>query len=164
MTVAQQFEQIAHALLLRAREHYGEDFITFAVYGSVARGTATAESDLDLLLVVKNLPQGRMPRIDAFTAHVENPPLPPIVFAGADYPLRVSAVLKTPEEVAMGSLLFLDMTEHCLLLHDEGDFFANYLNGLKAKMRSWGSEKRYTGGGYYWILKPDIKPGEKIEL
>lgn len=164
MKVAQQFQQIAQVLLERARNYYGDNLVTFAVYGSVARGTATAESDIDLLLVVRDLPQGRTPRIDAFTDNVENPPLAPIRFENRDYPVRISAVIKTPEEVALGSLLFLDMTEYCQLGYDKGNFFANYLNGLKAKMRTWGSEKRCSGGGYYWLLKPDLKPGEKIVL
>ncbi len=148
----------------RAQDYYGEHLVTFAVYGSLARGVATAESDIDLLLIVEKLPQGRMPRIDAFTEHVENPPLKPISFANENYPLRISAIIKTPDEVKLGSLLFLDMTEHLKLLFDKGDFFAQYLDGLRAKMRAWGSEKRYRGGGYYWLLKPDLKPGEKFDL
>jgi hypothetical protein len=164
MTIAQQFQQIAQTLLERARAYYGDNLVTFAVYGSVARGTATVESDIDLLLVVRDLPQGRMPRIDAFTRNVETPPMTPLYFDGRTYPLRVSAVIRTPEEVALGSPLFLDMTEACLLLHDQGEFFANYLKALRAKMQAWGSEKRYLAGGYYWQLKPDLKPGEKIIL
>lgn len=164
MTIAEQFSQIAQILLERARAYYGDNLMTFAVYGSVARGAATVESDIDLLLVARDLPPGRIPRIDAFTDHVEHPPLAPLHFEDRKYPVRVSAVIKTPEEVALGSLLFLDMTQDCLLLQDKGDFFAKYLKGLKAKMQAWGSEKRYHAGGYYWLLKPDLKPGEKIVL
>lgn len=58
VSVAQQFQQIAQVLLPRAHDYYGDNLVTFAVYGSVARGLATAESDIDLLLVVADLPQG----------------------------------------------------------------------------------------------------------
>jgi hypothetical protein len=164
VSILQQFDQAALELLKRARDYYGENLVTFAIYGSVARRAATFASDLDLLIVANALPQGRMPRIDQFTEHVENPPLAPLRYADRDYPLRVSAVIKTPDEVKLGSPLFLDMTEHCILLFDKGDFLAKCLEELREKLRAWGSEKRYSGGGYYWLLKPDLKPGEKIEL
>lgn len=134
------------------------------VYGSVSRGTATAESDIDLLLIIENLPNGRMPRIDTFFDHVENPFLDPIRFENREYPLRISPILKTPAEVKLGSLLFLDMTETCDIYHDRDNFFSLYLESLIEKMRLWGSEKRQAGGGYYWHLKPNLKLGEEIDL
>ncbi len=164
MRLIEQFEDVAERLMRFAEDYYGASLITFAVYGSVARGTATIESDLDLLVVASNLPNGRMPRIDAFTQYVEERERMAISCQGKTYPVRVSTVLKTPEEVQMGSLLFLDMTEQVSILFDREDFFTKYLERLREKMREWGTEKRYSGGGYYWLLKPNLKPGEKIDL
>jgi|SRR5690554_46560 len=39
---------------------YGENLITLAVFGSVARGTPNPLSDIDLLLIARRLPSGRL--------------------------------------------------------------------------------------------------------
>jgi hypothetical protein len=48
------------------KEHYGKRLISLVVFGSVGRGTPRPDSDIDLLLVVKDLPDGRMARVKEF--------------------------------------------------------------------------------------------------
>ncbi len=50
------------------------------------------------------------------------------------------------------------------ILFDRDGFFAARLDDLRARMRALGSERRRLAGGYYWPLKPDFKPGDRIEL
>ena len=76
----------------------------------------------------------------------------------------LSPVFKTPGEVRQGSLLFLDMVEEARILHDRGEFLRVYLDGLRARLRELGARRVMRGGGYYWQLKPDLKPGELITL
>jgi hypothetical protein len=56
------------------------------------------------------------------------------------------------------------MTENVMIIFDKDDFFKNYLSDLKSKLNRLGSKKVYFKGGYYWLLKPDYKPGDIIEL
>lgn len=50
-----------YALLLR--ELLGENLVSIVLYGSVARGEARADSDIDLLIVCGTLPEGRFARL-----------------------------------------------------------------------------------------------------
>jgi hypothetical protein len=75
-----------------------------------------------------------------------------------------SPVIKNMEEVKQGSPLFLDMTEDVKILYDRDNFFQNYISDLKKRLNKLGSKKVYFKGGYYWLLKPDYKPGDIIEL
>lgn len=77
---------------------------------------------------------------------------------------RLSPIFKTPEEVERGSPIFLDMTENIKILYDKDNFFKNYLEGLKEKLKKLGARKIFYKGGYYWELKPDYKYGDIIEL
>jgi len=68
------------------------------------------------------------------------------------------------DAVLQGTPVFLDMTHTVRILFDREGFFEGYLETLKNKLTNLGARKVRFGGGYYWILKPDLKPGEEISL
>jgi predicted nucleotidyltransferase len=61
--LSEKDRRTALAVLNGAREGYGEDLISLAIFGSVARGTSKPASDIDILIVAKNLVRGRMNRV-----------------------------------------------------------------------------------------------------
>jgi predicted nucleotidyltransferase len=143
---------------------YGERLVSVAVFGSVAKGTMRPDSDIDLLFVVDDLPKGRMPRMREFEA-VETR-LQPLLDKAAQHGVHttLSPVLKTPRELAYGSLLFLDMTRTVAILYDRGSMLRDYLDQLSSRLKALGARRIEKGGGYYWLLKPDLKPGEDFTL
>lgn len=163
-TLPEQFQRILEAVRDACLDVYGERLTSLAVFGSVARGTMRPDSDIDLLLLIQDLPNGRMPRVREFEAVEEK--LEPWLekAAGEGINTILAPVFKTPEELAYGSPLFLDMTEEVLLLYDRDDTLAGYLEGLRARLKTLGARRIHKGGGYYWLLKPDLKPGEDFAL
>lgn len=135
-----------------------------AVFGSVGRGTPRPDSDVDLLLVVDPLPDGRMPRMTEFEA-VELA-LASALAAARDHNVntRLSPVIKTPDEVAQVSPLLLDMTEDARLLVDERQVLAKALGALQERLAARGARRIWHGNAWYWDLKPDSRPGEVFEL
>ena len=158
------FDQILNAVADACRDHYGHRLVSLAVFGSVARGTMRHDSDIDLLVVVDDLPRGRIPRVRDFdlveTAVQEQ--LDQAEHVGIY--TRLSPVIKTPTEVQYGSPLFLDMTLHARMLADRDEFLSRYLDRLRARLHELGAQRVRRGGGYYWILKPGYQPGEEIRL
>jgi predicted nucleotidyltransferase len=144
---------------------YGDRLVSLAVFGSWARGVATPESDLDILIVADPLPRGRLKRLDEFDA-VERATESSRadVWPGAGRSLEISPVFKTPAELKAGSPLYLDMTHWRVVLHDRGDVLANYLSALAARMAELGSRRIESHGGGYWDYKPSFAPGEVVEL
>jgi hypothetical protein len=135
------------------KERWGERLLTVALFGSVARGEALPESDIDVIIVAKGLPRGRFAR---------NRLLEPIESELGDPPL--SPVLLTPEEAARTRPLYLDLTQDAQLLFDREGFFEAILGGLRKKLEALGSVRHRMGRSWYWDLKPTMKPGETIEL
>jgi hypothetical protein len=73
-------------------------------------------------------------------------------------------IKKIFKEVKTGSFLFLDMIEDAIIYYDRNEFFRNYLNTLKEKLKRYGAKKVYKKGGYYWVIKEDFNIKEGIEI
>lgn len=148
-----------------AIDFYRERLISIVVFGSVAKDSFRPDSDIDVLIIAKDLPKGRIKRVTEFVENVEDRLSHDIKLLSKSgiYPY-LSPVIKSIEEVRQGSPLFLDMTEDVKILYDRDNFFQNYILDLKTKLNKLGSKKVFFKGGYYWLLKPDYKPGDIIEL
>src|SRR2546425_8598173 len=111
MNLFQRYEEILRRLVTELKALYGARLVACAVYGSVGRGTPREDSDVDLLIVARDLPPGRMRRVEQFLpveARLDRA-LRSVQQDGA--PVMLSPVFKTPDEVERGSPLFLDMVE-----------------------------------------------------
>lgn len=163
-TTKSVFDQLVVELEREVKDLYGERLVSLAIFGSVARGVMRPDSDIDVLIIVENLPNGRIPRVREFDQIENMLELNFKAARSAGINTIYSPVIKTPAEVRKGSPLFLDMTLDVQILFDRDDFFRTYLDQLREKMKKMGSKRIAKGGGYYWLLKPDLKPGEDIDL
>lgn len=135
------------------RKTYGERLVSLAVFGSVGRGTARPDSDVDILLVVEGLSQWRMERVEEFK---------PI--ESALNGVVLSPVLKTPGEIKSGLPLLLDMVDDAVILYDSEGFLQNTLNILRANLARLGAKRIWRGDNWFWDLKPDYQRGEVFEI
>ncbi|BFI76800.1 nucleotidyltransferase domain-containing protein [Sulfurisphaera ohwakuensis] len=146
------------------REEFKDDLISIVLYGSVARGDNRNDSDVDLLIVMNNLPKNSMlKRIRLFETRVEDK-LKLDEYWNKGYYISLSPILKTPDEAEKISPLYLDMVYDAVILYDKDQFFTRILEKLKEKLRELGAERIIMGKKWYWILKKDSKFGETVEL
>jgi predicted nucleotidyltransferase len=156
------FQALLPTIADACRAVYGERLVALVVFGSVARGTPHADSDVDLLVVADELPRGRIRRMREFDAVKRR--VAPALAAARGIATRLSPIFKTPEEVRAGSPLFFDMTEDAKLLHDRGGFMAGALRDLRDRLAQLGARRIWKGDAWYWDLKPDYRPGEVFEI
>ena len=158
------YDDLVAAATGACQRHYGPRLVSLAVFGSVGRGTPGPDSDIDLLIVAEQLPRGRLARSDDFVA-VDRDVEPQMASAHAHglHP-TLSALFKTPEEVAAGSPLFLDMIEDARILHDRDGFLQHAFTEFAARLARLGAKRIWRDDGWYWDLKPDYKPGEVFEI
>ena len=160
-----EIDRLVARLLSRTKKAYGDDLVSFVLFGSVARGVPRPDSDIDILIVADNFPSGRMNRVAEFEEEVEKPVEKDVAnLRKKGIYTFLSPIFKTREEVLHGSPLFLDMIESSKILFDRDEFFKDYLKGLRKRMKELGSRKVKRGNAWYWILKPDYKEGDIIEL
>ena len=156
------FAPVLSALGDAAQAHYGDRLRALAVFGSVGRGTAGPESDIDVLVVADDLPRGRLARVREFDA-VERALA--AAFAGSTIRLPpLSPIFKTPAELEAGSPLLLDMIGDSVVLADRTGVLRARLDRLRARLAELGARRIWRGNAWYWDLKPDYRPGDVIEL
>lgn len=146
------------------RADLGDALKSVVLFGSVARGEATPYSDIDLFIVVDDLPRGRMARlayVQAADQRIETR-LNELRVEGIYS--EVCPILKTPEEAARFRPLYLDFIEDAIILADRDGFFAGVLRRVKKRLKELGSVRRQMGKIRYWELKPDYRPGEIFDL
>jgi predicted nucleotidyltransferase len=157
-------QSLLSRLVAACQDEYGDRLVSVVLFGSAGRGTSGPDSDLDLLIVANDLPDGRMARVRQFMA-VERrlqPDLRATRLAG--WNVELSPVFKTPMEVEQGSPLFLDMVDDGQLLYDRGDFMRQAFEGLRARLQARGARRIWRGNAWYWDLKPDYRPGDVFEI
>ena len=146
------------------REHLGDNLVAVVLFGSVARGEARPDSDLDLLIVCESLPDGRFARLRAIEAADRRFEDDLAGLRARGIRTRVAQLLKTRAEAARIVPLYLDLVEDARLLYDRDGFFAAVLARLRHSLARLGAERRMRGRVRYWVLKRDFVPGEVFEL
>ncbi len=161
----EKLQRFVKALLEETKAFYGDRLISFALFGSLARGTPRPDSDIDFLIVARRLSRGRLKRAEEFYKGVETKleNISEKLRKEGIYP-SLSPVFKTPDEVKKGSPLFLDMTCHVRILYDRDKFLQTYLEELSEKLESLGSKRVQRGNAWFWVLKPDYREGDIIDL
>jgi Nucleotidyltransferase domain. len=134
--VQEPYKSLLEKLTKLLQEEFQDKLISVVLYGSVARGDNRKDSDIDLLLVIKDLPKTITERVILFDK-VERK-LDDYIMRLMDdgYYITFSPVLKTPEEAMRFSPIYMDMTEDAIILYDKNGFFRKVLEKLRRDWRN----------------------------
>ena len=116
------------------------------------------------MIVAEGLPDRRIPRVRDFDAVEEHLESSLKHAASRGIHTRLSPIFKTPSELETGGPLLLDMIEDAQILFDRDATLQKRLERLRQRLVELKARRIRKGGGYYWQLKPDFKPGDKIKL
>lgn len=136
-------QKISEQAVAALRTALGDQLIAVVLFGSRARGEASAESDWDLLVIAEGLPERQ------FERHLFLKQLLPSGCRGA-----VSMLAKTPQEFeAHLPSLYLDIAVDGQILYDPDGYAAKKLGALQRLIEASGLYRERTEAGDVWRWK-----------
>ena len=162
------YKGILERFLELLKETFGDSLVSLVLYGSVARGDAKADSDIDLLLILRDPPNNYHRRLDQVLG-VQSDLGREEVYKRMRERLEIepflSHIILSKEEADENRYMYLDIVEDAKILYDRDNFFAQRLKVIKERLRELHSKRVWLEDGtWYWDLKPDLKPGEVFTL
>jgi hypothetical protein len=161
--LAPRWRALADRVVAEYRAAIGDDLVAIALFGSVARGQARPDSDLDLYVVARrpivgdSRLHGMWGRIDASPEYQ--------ALAGTGYRPTPSPIPHTVDDLARHPWILLDIVHHGVVLYDPEFVLAQELDAVRRRMAELGSQRiELPDGSWYWDLKPDWRPGEVVDL
>jgi predicted nucleotidyltransferase len=156
----QRIEPLLQKLLILSKKYYCRRLVALAVFGSWAAGTNSPDSDIDILVVAKDLSKKRLVRVREFEKIEEALEKDFRVLAREGIHAYFSPIFKTPEEVEAGSLLFLDMLCDLIIVYDKILSSLIILGNLKKGWINWEPKESRGGRGGIGFLNL-ITSGER---
>jgi hypothetical protein len=142
--VAERCEKMVVAL----REALGEKLIAIALYGSWARGDAGRGSDVDLLVIARNLPDHWWDRRQFLHRIV------------SDISSRTDFAAYSPEGFeGQFPALYLDFGLDAKMLYDPTGYLTQRLQRIREIIEEAGLYRERKGKDLYWCWKNPPKPG-----
>lgn len=160
------YKPLLDCFVASVEEILGDSVLSVVLYGSVARGNATTESDVDLLLVLEKAPPVFRERIQLLLPilrHLRRRACWAELVAQRIFP-SPNVVILSRREADQNLPLYLDMIEEARILLDRGHFFSHRLDKLQDRLRQLGARKIRRDSGWYWDLKPNLEPDEVLVL
>ena len=155
---------LTDCLLAKLGAELDERLVAVALYGSVARGEARAESDIDLFLVYRGDGESVADTFVEVELELRAAPL--------SAELRARGVPTNPMPVFRSEAALVDTpwlpAGHLSPRHRpvrSAPSAARQTGGTPEAARRMGSRRiELADGSWYWDLKPNLRPGEMIEL
>lgn len=148
------------------KNHFGSRLISICLFGSVARGEAKPDSDIDILIVAESLSKDIGIRIKE-TNHIHED----LKKSEAYLTLRrsnvsglISDIFFTSEEIERHPPILLDIIDDGIMIYDKNSFLSNELKIMNERLNAYKARKVKTEKGHFWILKPNVMSGEVVEI
>lgn len=159
-----QYKPLVQRFLRQANAHFGKNFASCALFGSLARGQGKPESDVDLLVIFKKKDAELEEKIIHLLVESDSWPEKLDLFSQGIFG-SLSVISRTEEELAEDPLILLDVMDQGIILYDPDKVLRKLFFKLRQELKKLGAKKVVLAdGSWYWDLKPDWKPGEIVEV
>lgn len=152
-------------------EEFGDELVSLILYGSLAKGSfKPGRSDIDLLYIL----QDGSEKVWQREASVFRTFQSTWEYRASEHWFKTQGYYGFPEVTTVWlqksyakkfQPIYLDMLSHRAVLYDQEGFFQNLIRKLEEALKALGTIRvEHPDGTCMWLLKPDLAPGEPIEI
>jgi predicted nucleotidyltransferase len=161
-------KEILENFVKRVCEEFGSIIVSIVLFGSVARGTAGKNSDIDVLIIYDEgqvLRKDFRDRLIAVRSALMHELLEatgcPDIFS---LPF-LSTVFMSRSEADNTPYLLLDVVDEGIVLFDPEGYFTHTRKRILKCLKRLGAQRYFLEDGtWYWNLKPDARLNELITI
>jgi predicted nucleotidyltransferase len=138
-------------VLATSVNHYGQNLLGLAIFGSYARKENTKLSDLDLLLILQDAPC-RRERLNDFIAHIEmkHEPLAQQLYEDEAVLCELSPYILTESEALKFQTIYSDMVDHHIILLDPQHLLKRILEATRNLLLRVDARKVRRNNTWEW--------------
>ncbi len=134
-------------LIICFQKQFDNDLIAIALFGSRARGDAKPESDYDIFLLVRNLPEQPVERLLLVRHSI-----------ATKFAEKIAITARTPEEFESGfPSLYLDLALDGIVLYDTDNYMTKRLQRIQEITKQAGLERKKFDHQFSWEWKNQPK-------
>jgi len=146
-------------------EAFGERLRAVLLFGSVARGQARGDSDVDLMVVADGMPTRYGDRVREALDMLEGWENVKLNLSErfSIYP-NIDLMLLDTREADTTHPFYLDAVQEGIILYDKDEFMATRLEALRQKLEQAGAIRiQLPNGRWYWVVSPAAR-GVGVEV
>ncbi len=133
------------------KEYLKNDLLAVGIFGSLARGTATNESDIDVFIIVKNLNMSLFERTKYFIKLKKDPIVSKEInfLRSQNYNPQLNCYIRQPEELKI-NYFTIDLSYDMKYMFDSG-FLEKFLNKIEEKIKKKGIKRLFLDEEKYYL-------------
>ncbi len=144
------------------REGLGSKLVSAGLFGSVARGSPSKTSDVDLYVVGDWKSPSRSQRLDEVFPYLKMLDEERLRLLDNGIATDASVYPVSREEAVRFHSLHLDLSREGIVLYDPTGFLSTAWSRLKVWLEKKGAERVQTGETWFWRLDPGLEVGSRI--
>lgn len=147
-------QKYIESVIYRAIEYYGDLLVGFAIFGSYARKENRKNSDLDMLIILKNV-QGFSKRIKEFVDNVELKceMIAQQLYEKEEIHCELSPYILSREEALKLQPIYYDFVAHHIIIYDPEKTISRIIESTRNILTKSRAKKIMHGNVYEWDLK-----------
>lgn len=150
-TFSEGHRRFIDVVLREIMRHYGDNLLGLAIFGSFARGENRKDSDLDLLIILKNAPRRRV-RLTEFIQEIEmkHDSLAQQLFSVEGLSCELSPYILTESEALLVQPIYYDLVDHHTIVYDPQGIIARIIESTSALLRQVGAQRVRRNNTWEW--------------
>ncbi|MGQ9690968.1 MAG: nucleotidyltransferase domain-containing protein [Thermoproteota archaeon] len=149
-------------------EVLGSRLESIVVFGSLSTGKAKPESDIDLLVVARDLPEKYSERTSIIREALSSKSMDELIIHAwrkKSMYTDLDVLLIDVQEAHATHPFYLDLTRDCIIIYDKNKLMSKKIMEVREKLEKMGAKRfEEPDGSWYWVLSPEAERIRSVEL